>query len=563
MRDGNYKYFLMRFIRPYFFTMAILIALSFVSTLFSIVTPLLTKSLVDDVFIGGKIELFGYILIGTAGTYLVSSLSIYISNYKKGELDLILFNNVAVEAFDAIQFASIRRTQEMKVGDLLSRIMVNTRSAINMFTIIIPEFLINAMRIVTPFIIMLSLNAQLTLFVMIPGLLVFIAAIFLGRRLERTQKISLEKTALIYSFLKESLSMMPLIKVFGLEMWSRDKFYEKMRGYCDISLEYTKNSSLNSSMGSLMFGVPMVLLIFFGGPMVINGFLTIGTFTAFISYVALFFNPISQIAFLWSYYKSSSPAFDRVNEIFRLEPDDGGKEELIVNDGKVEFNDVCFSYGNRHILHDFNGTFIRGLNYIMGDNGTGKSTVLKLLCLLYPLEKGCIKIDGYDISTVRRDDLRKSISMIFSEPYMFDGSIYENILIGNLSASKEEVIRAAKLVKVHEFIASLSQGYETQVGESGLRLSSGEKQKIALARAILKNSPIILLDEVTKSIDMGSRESIKGVIKNLMDEKTIIIVTHNANEIEEGCNIVYLAQEKHQRSLATIPPIFVSKAAFS
>jgi ATP-binding cassette subfamily B protein/subfamily B ATP-binding cassette protein MsbA len=185
------------------------------------------------------------------------------------------------------------------------------------------------------------------------------------------------------------------------------------------------------------------------------------------------------------------------------------------------------------------------------------------LCLLYPLEKGCIKIDGYDISTVRRDDLRKSISMIFSEPYMFDGSIYENILIGNLSASKEEVIRAAKLVKVHEFIASLSQGYETQVGESGLRLSSGEKQKIALARAILKNSPIILLDEVTKSIDMGSRESIKGVIKNLMDEKTIIIVTHNANEIEEGCNIVYLAQEKHQRSLATIPPIFVSKAAFS
>jgi ATP-binding cassette subfamily B protein/subfamily B ATP-binding cassette protein MsbA len=538
--------------------MAILIALSFVSTLFSFVMPLLTKSLVDDVFIGGKTELFGYILMATAGAYLISSLSIYISNFKKGELDLILFNNVSAEVFDTIQFASLGRIQEMKVGDLLSRIMVNTRSAINIFTIIVPEFLISAIRIVTPLLIMLSLDSQLTLFVMIPGLLVFIAAIFLGRRLERTQRISLEKTAIIYSFLKESLSMMPLIKVFALEIWSRDKFYERMRGYYDISLEYAKNSSLNSSVSSLMYGAPMVLLIFFGGPMVVNGFLTIGTFTAFMSYVALFFNPISQIAFLWSYYKSSSPAFDRVNEIFKLEPDDGGKEELIVNDGKVEFNDVCFSYGNRHILHDFNSTFARGLNYIVGDNGTGKSTVLKLLCLLYPLEKGCIRIDGHDISKVRRDELRKSISMIFSEPYIFDGSIYENIHIGNLSATKEEVIKAAKLVKVHEFIEGLSQGYETQVGESGLKLSSGERQKIALARAILKNSPIILLDEVTKSIDMESRESIKGVIKELMDKKTIIIVTHNANEIEDGNNIVYLEPREHRGGQASFPPIFIS-----
>ena len=184
---------------------------------------------------------------------------------------------------------------------------------------------------------------------------------------------------------------------------------------------------------------------------------------------------------------------------------------------------------------------------MVGDNGAGKSTILKLLCSLYSLDSGQIRIDGLDISKVKGGDLRKNISMIFSEPYLFDGSIYENIRIGDLSASEEKIIYAAKQIRVHEFITSLPQGYQTQVGESGLKLSSGEKQKISLARAVLKNSPIILLDEVTKSIDIESRRSINEVIKGLKDEKTIIIITHNVNEIEPGSNIVYLGQESQRK----------------
>jgi len=139
--------------------------------------------------------------------------------------------------------------------------------------------------------------------------------------------------------------------------------------------------------------------------------------------------------------------------------------------------------------------------------------------------------------------------MIFPDPYLFDDSIYENIQIGNLSASKDEIIQAAKLVNIHKFIENLPNGYETQIGESGITLSSGEKQKIALARAILKNSPIILLDEVTKSIDSESRESINKAINNLKKEKTIIIVTHNFNEIEHDSNIVYLQQELNESQI--------------
>jgi len=355
--------------------------------------------------------------------------------------------------------------------------------------------------------------------------------------------------------------MIPLIKAFSLERWSRDKFDELMRDYYDASVDYTKINSIGSSLNSLIYGVPIALLILFGGPMVIQGSLTIGTFTLFMTNIALVFGSISQLAFLWSYYKSSSPAFDRVKNIFELERDKGGNKELIVREGTVTFNEVWFSYDNSLILQRFNAIFMKGLNYVVGDNGTGKSTILKLLCFFYPLEQGKITIDGQDISKVRREDLRKNVSIIFSDPYLFDGTIYENIRIGNLLASKEEIIRAAKLVRAHEFITSLSQEYETQVGEGGLRLSSGEKQKIALARAILKDSPIILLDEVTKSIDVESRRSINEVIKSLKDEKTLIIITHNANEIESGSNIIYLGQMSHRKGTINPTEMPISKPA--
>ena len=542
MVKESFKFFFNKFIRKHVLTLALILFLSFFALLFSFISPLLIKALVDDVFVGRNISLFFYIILGIIAMYVVSAVANYFNSYVAGKLQLVLLKEVSENAFNEIQLASLKDTHDFKVGDLITRIMSNTQIAINIPIRIIPQFFMNTSSIIIPFIIMLSLNYQLALIIMTPVVLFAVSSSIFGRRMENLQRRFLDINASVYSFLKENLAIIPLIKVFNLESWSNNRFQKQMDDYYGVSLNYTKTSALNSSLSSLILGVPVVLLIIFGGYMVMDGTISLGTFTAFLSYTSIFFSPISQLSSLWTSYKSSLPAFDRIKEILEMDKGSAGNKELILKDGTIKFNDVWFSYNNRYILKNFNTTFSRGLNYIVGENGTGKSTILKLICSLYPADKGTITIDNQDIGELKRDSLIENISMIFSEPYLFDESIYENIRIGNLDASQEDVIRVAKLVKIHDFIESTPLKYETQVGEEGIMLSSGEKQKIALARAVLKNSPILLLDEVTRSIDADSRDAIHAVINDLKSDKTIIVVTHNAHEIESDGNIIELKQ---------------------
>ncbi len=549
MIKESFKFFFNKFIRQHTLSLAVILFLSFFSLLFSFISPLLIKTLVDNVFVARELNLFVYIIAGIVVMYLISSVSSYFNSFITGKLQLTLLKEVSESSFDTVQSASLKSTQNFKVGDLITRISGNSQIAINVPIRIIPQFFMSVTSIIVPFIIMMSLNYQLALVVISPVILFVFSSSIFGKRMEKIQKIFLESNASIYSFLKENLSLIPLIKVFNLSLWSQDRFKTQMDDYYGISLDFTKTSSLNSSLSSLILGVPIVLLITFGGYMVMNGSVSLGTFTAFMSYTSIFFSPISQLSGLWTSYKSALPAFDRVKEIFDMETEAIGDKEISVKSGKIEFKDVCFSYDKRLILKDFNATFSKGINYIIGDNGTGKSTILKLLCALYPPDRGFIELDGQNIADINPASLMENISMIFSEPYLFDGSIYENIEIGNLEASPEDIIQAAKQVKIHEFIESTPQKYETPVGEGGIMLSSGEKQKIALARAVLKDSPIILLDEVTKSIDADSRKSINNVLAELKNEKTIIIVTHNAHEIDDNSSIVYLEQLIEENNL--------------
>jgi len=549
-QNGSERKFL-RHLKPQIPKITLLILLSVLSTSVSLVTPMLMRSFIDEVLINGDTSLFMPLIQVFFLIYLISSASTFVSGYLSGLINLTLFRNIGEYVFSSIQQSQLKETQKLRTGDLINRIMGNVHSSVQIFTNILPQAILGVISIFVPMYIMLTLDVRLTLITMSPVILILFSSILFGNRVKDKQKEFLEDIASTHSFLKEALSIIPLIKVSGLSDWIERKFSSRLDSYSNTSLEVTKLSSLSSSVLSLLHSLPLLLTFVFGGAMVIGQTMTLGTLMAFMGYVSIFLSPIGRLSSLWTTYKSSSASLDRVEEILALEKDTEGREPLVISGGKIVFKDVWFSYDDRPILCGFNASFQKGLNYLIGDNGSGKSTILKLLCGLYPLESGFIMVDGQDLSRVRAEELRDNISIVLPEPYLFDGSIYENISVGKLSASYEEIISAAKTAQIHEFIMRLQNGYETNIGEGGLKLSSGEKQKIVLARTILKNAPIVLLDEVTRSIDIESKRSINEVILGLTN-KTVIIITHDDTASVTGSNRVYINMPKDTVSITFI-----------
>ena len=498
------------------------------------------RSLIDDVLIGKNTSLLTPLLVGMAGIFLISALSNYLSARVRGTLYIDLYRQFSSRIFAHLQRAEYASMSKFRTGDLLSRITGNMTTVVQTAIRTIPQILVISLGIVLPLGIMISMDATLAAAVILPAILFVFSSAYFGKRMKAAQRPALDAEAGIQSYLKETLPSASLIRVFNLADWAEKNYERQFQRFRDTSVSIIKLSSLSAAVTMLIYSVPTILILTLGSISVLEGKITVGTLTAFIAYVSLFLSPVLQVSDLWTSYKTSQASYDRVAEVLDLAPGAEGSEPLPADGaGDILFENVGFSYDDRIILKDFNGHFTRGINYLIGENGSGKSTVLKLLCGLYSPDHGRITINGLDLALVRRDDLCSYVSIVFSDSMIFDGSIYDNILIGDLSATKEAVCLAAHKAGLDSLISTLPGHYDTCVGESGHNLSSGEMQKIALARVLLRDSPVIVFDEFTRSIDDESKRSIYTVIRQLTD-KTVIIVTHNMTDIEEGSTIVHM-----------------------
>ena len=526
--------------RPFIYLAVIVLSVS--GMLFSLISPLIMRTLIDDVLIGKNTSLLYPLLAAMAGIFLISALSNYLSARMKGTLYIDLYREFSSRIFARLQLAEYVSVTKFRTGDLLSRNTGNVTTIVQNAIRTIPQILVIVLGIILPLSIMISMDAVLAAVVILPAGLFVVSSAYFGKRLKAAQRPALDAEAGIQSYLKETLPSAPLIRVFGLADWAGKNYDRKFRQFTDASVPVINLSSLSAAVTMLIYSVPTILILTLGSIAVLEGTITVGTLTAFIAYVTLFLSPVLQVADLWNSYKTSQASYDRIAEILDLEPETEGKLPLPPGgDGDIRFEHVGFSYDDRVILKDFNGHFSRCINYLIGENGSGKSTLLKLLCRLYSPDHGRITINGIDLASIRRNDLRSYVSIVFSDSLIFDGSIYDNILIGNLPATRDEVISAAAKAGLDDLVRALPGHYDTCVGESGHNLSSGEMQKIALARALLRDSPVIVFDEFTRSIDEESKRSIYQVIRQLTG-KTVIIVTHNMADIEEGSAIVSLVK---------------------
>ena len=373
-----------------------------------------------------------------------------------------------------------------------------------------------------------------------PVILFFIFSVVFGNKIQYIENDLLDNYGNLYNKLDEGLQNILLIKSFNLQKWATNKFKKQMNMYYVNFIKLLKISSLNIFINDLLNELPTIILLIFGGIYVLKGYITIGTFTAFMGYIAIFFSPISQLSQSWTKYKSELPALYRLMELLELNNEKENGIPFTNSVSKISFNNVCFSYDSKIILDNLNFTFKQGLNFVIGDNGLGKSTIFKLISRFYEPTSGSIYFDDVNIKDYEVYGLRNNITLLFSEPELFNGSILENIQIGDFYADFTKIVDASKKANIHDFIMNLPQEYDTMVGENGFNLSSGEKQKISLARCFLKNSPILLLDEITNSLDDHSKNEILLSLKEFESEKIIIMITHDLDDVIEGSNILNL-----------------------
>ncbi|MDR1820619.1 MAG: ABC transporter ATP-binding protein/permease [Methanobrevibacter sp.] len=535
---NNLVFFFNRFVRKHSVVFIAILLLSVVSYSFTFINPLFFQILIDNIFINKEFQLLNFVILGMFFIFAISAITSYLNSYLMGRLNNSLYREVSQYLFSIILSSSMKNYQSNDTGDLITRVMGNVQLAVGISSSVIPHIFTSIITIILPFIIMLHFNIYLTLITISPGLLFMVLNLYFGKKIEKNQTKFLMIQAKILSILKELISIFPMIKVFNLNTWANDKFRKVNEEYYSTSMGFTKISSANASFNSFVVAIPTILFIIFGGDMVLKGTLSIGIFTAFLSYISMFFAPISQFSSFWNMYKSSTPAIDRIKEIIDKDIKETSYEKLNFKDGTISFEDVDFAYGEKIILKDFNNQFYKGLNYLVGDNGTGKSTIMQLICGILTSDKGKITIDGQNINNIEQKNLFNHISIVFSNPYLFKGSIYENIIVGNLNAEKSDVEEVCNLVELEDFIKNHEEGYDYDVGESGQLLSSGERQKVALARALINKKPILLLDEAMKSIDEETRKTMNSVLKKIQNNKTIIIITHNLSEIEKPSNII-------------------------
>ena len=397
---------------------------------------------------------------------------------------------------------------------------------------------------------LIFISPQLTVFVIILFPIAGILIGYIGKSLKNSSKKGQDKLAYIMSIIDENIFGLRIIKTFNAENFINSKFEKSSNEYKKIMNSILRKKDLSSPMSELLSTVVMVIVMWFGGQLVLseNSMLSPQEFIGYILIFSQIIPPVKSLTTSYYYIQKGSAAAERVYEILDQENTIVNKKDVhkISNlKNSINFIIKSFKYENKNVLQNINFTIKKGQKVaLVGHSGGGKTTLADLLPRFYDLEDGEINIDNINIKDIDLFNLRNIISIVSQDSILFNDSIYNNIKIGNLNATKEDIINAAKAANAHEFILKCEDSYQTNIGNSGEKLSGGQKQRISIARAILKNPEILILDEATSSLDSESENLIQDALTNLMKDRTSLVIAHRLSTIENADNIIVLKNGK-------------------
>ena len=515
----------------------------------SLVPPKITKILVDDVLTTKRhVEWLPYLVMILIGAEFFRAQINMLVGTISTSVGTLITNNLRKKLFKKLEELSLNYYDINSVGTIMTRFSSDVEAFHGFVTQAGQGFLLNIFMIIGIGIMLFSINLLLALYVMIPIPFVIMGTLIFWRGVYPKYFKVWDSQAKLSTFLNNVLSGIKTVKsFFPGEKFIRFSYYAD--NLKDTVRIVNMNISVFNPLMAFIFSLGGLIVWYVGGKNVLNGKLTLGELMAFLSYIGMFYTPLTNLALLSTWFSNFTTASHRIFEVLDTEPQVKEPKKYIKLSeikGKIEFKNVTFGYDPyQPVLKDISFKIEPGeIVGIVGKSGSGKTTILNLLCKFYEVQKGCILIDGIDIREISSYELRKHIGLVLQEPFLFRGTIAENISYGKPDATFEEIINAAKIANAHDFIMKMPNAYDTILGERGAGLSGGEKQRITIARAILCNPAILILDEATSSVDTESEKKIQDALSSLWKGRTTIIVAHRLSTLKDADKILVIDNGK-------------------
>ncbi|MRH41882.1 ATP-binding cassette domain-containing protein [Aquibacillus halophilus] len=542
---------LLNFIKPYSKTLVPgAIVAMFITTMVRLLVPILIGKVVIDVAIANKdITLLTQLVLVIGFLYLLSYLGNMFRIKWINILGQKIIHDLRWNLFSHVQRLSHNFFDKRSAGSILVRILNDVNSLQELFTNGIINLLMDTVMLLGIIVILFVLSPQLAIAVLVILPIMFYISTKLRRNIRRSwQEVRIQKSRL-NSHLNESMQGIRITQSFAQEKENTEFFDGVNSDNFEAERIATKKSAYFGPFVEMSNAIGTVILISYGAHLIISDQIEIGTFVSFAFFLGMFWEPISRLGQIYNQLLVAMASSERIFEFLDEQPNVEEKEDALEYadmKGDIEFDHVKFSYDEDRIaLHEISLKMTQGQTVaLVGHTGSGKSTIANLISRFYDPTEGSVKIDGYDLKDMKLDSLRKNISVVLQDTFIFSGTIMENIRFGRPEATDEEVKDAAKVVGAEEFISRLSGGYETEVEERGNILSAGERQLLSFARALLANPRILILDEATASIDTETEVKIQKALKRLLKGRTAIMIAHRLSTIREADNIIVLEHGK-------------------
>jgi ATP-binding cassette, subfamily B, bacterial len=505
------------------------------------------NSLTNLVFGGDRVAILNFAIISVAIITLVDSISSYTQSYFMTSIGEWMGHDLRLTVYRHIERLSLKYHDQQQTGDLINRMTSDIDSIQTVITSNLMDTVVDLLTLAGMLAVMVYLDWKFSLIALCITPVLFIAAFKYRGRIKQASRKARKKQSDVVSTIQEVFSSIRVVKAFAREEFEQQRFEQESREQAEMALQARSVKARLSPVVDVIVATGTCLVLWYGAHLVLSGTLTPGALVVFMLYLRKLYGPMKHLAKMANTFSRASVGFEAIREVMREEEQTSNRAGAVTAQnvrGSIEFDHVSFGYSpDRLVTKDVSLKIEAGqIAAFVGPTGSGKTTITNLIARFYDVLSGRILLDGVDVRLFTLESLRNNVSFVLQETILFHAPVWQNIAYGKLEATRDEIVRAAQLANAHEFIVKMPQGYDTMVGERGLTLSGGQRQRIAIARAIIRDSPILIMDEPATGLDAASEKLVMDALNKVMRGRTCIINAHRLATISRA-DIIFLVKD--------------------